>query len=129
MIEEMKELVARKAYKEFREYAMEENEADIASVLEEMPEGELLTFFRILPKDKAADVFAYLPIDVQQHMIVTLHSARLPASLRTFRSMMRPTSWTRCRPTLLRDFSPTQVRRQEARSTRFSNTPTVPPEA
>ena len=71
MIEEMKELVARKAYKEFREYAMEENEADIASVLEEMPEGELLTFFRILPKDKAADVFAYLPIDVQQHMIVT----------------------------------------------------------
>ena len=71
MIEELRELAEKKAYKEFREYAMEENEADIASVLEEMPEGELLTFFRILPKDKAADVFAYLPIDVQQHMIVT----------------------------------------------------------
>ncbi len=71
MIEEMLAMVEKKAYKEFREYAMEENEADIASVLEELPENELLTFFRILPKDKAADVFAYLPIDVQQHMIVT----------------------------------------------------------
>ena len=64
MIEEMLAMVEKKAYKEFREYAMEENEADIASVLEELPENELLTFFRILPKDKAADVFAYLPIDV-----------------------------------------------------------------
>jgi len=70
MIEELRGLVEKKAYKEFREYAIEENEADIASVFEEMPENELLTFFRILPKDKAADVFAYLPIDMQQHMIL-----------------------------------------------------------
>ncbi|MBP5331822.1 MAG: magnesium transporter, partial [Lachnospiraceae bacterium] len=40
------------------------------SLLEELDIEELLTFFRILPKDMAADVFAYLPIDIQQEMIL-----------------------------------------------------------
>ena len=42
----------------------------MASLLEELDIEELLTFFRILPKDMAADVFAYLPIDIQQEMIL-----------------------------------------------------------
>lgn len=67
----MKELVAQKSYKEFREHCEEVNEADIASLLEELPTSELLTFFRILPKSSAADVFAYLPIDIQQKMILS----------------------------------------------------------
>ncbi|MCR5331596.1 MAG: magnesium transporter [Lachnospiraceae bacterium] len=65
-----KELIEKKAYKEFREHSGEINEADMASLLEELDIEELLTFFRILPKDMAADVFAYLPIDIQQEMIL-----------------------------------------------------------
>lgn len=72
MLEELSLSVERKAYKDFRELALEENEPDIASVLEELSQEELLPFFRILPKNKAADVFAYLPIDIQQNMIVSL---------------------------------------------------------
>lgn len=67
----MKDLIAQKSYKEFREHCEELNEADIASLLEELPTNELLTFFRILPKSFAADVFAYLPIDLQQQMILS----------------------------------------------------------
>ena len=66
----IKELIEKKSYKEFREHCADINEADMASLLEELDIGDLLTFFRILPKDMAADVFAYLPIDVQQEMIL-----------------------------------------------------------
>ncbi|MCR5321759.1 MAG: magnesium transporter [Lachnospiraceae bacterium] len=67
---QIKELIEKKSYKGFREHCGDINEADMASLLEELDIGDLLTFFRILPKDMAADVFAYLPIDVQQEMIL-----------------------------------------------------------
>ena len=70
VLEKIKELIEKKAYKEFREHSSDINEADMASLLEELDIEELLTFFRILPKDMAADVFAYLPIDIQQEMIL-----------------------------------------------------------
>ncbi len=66
----IRQLIEKKAYKEFRELCTELNEADMASLLEDLDEDELIKFFRILPKDMAADVFAYLPIDIQQNMIV-----------------------------------------------------------
>ena len=61
----MKSVIERKDYKEFRRMATEMNEADVASVLEDLEEADLLKFFRVLPKNIAADVFAYLPIDLQ----------------------------------------------------------------
>ncbi len=48
------------------------NEADIAAIMEELPVQEQLRIFRLLPKDQAADVFAYLPIEVEQEMITAL---------------------------------------------------------
>ena len=68
----MKEVIERKDFKEFRKMASEMNEADVASVLEELEEADILKFFRVLPKNIAADVFAYLPIDLQQSMILML---------------------------------------------------------
>lgn len=40
-----------------RQYLAELNDADIAGLLEELEEEEMLKVFRILPKDLAADVF------------------------------------------------------------------------
>ena len=68
----MKEVIERRDFKEFRRMASEMNEADVASVLEELEEADILKFFRVLPKNIAADVFAYLPIDLQQSMILML---------------------------------------------------------
>ncbi|MCQ2495066.1 MAG: magnesium transporter [Lachnospiraceae bacterium] len=67
---QMREYIGNKSFKEFRLLAPEMNEADVASLLEELPENEIFPFFRVLPKHIAADVFAYLPIDLQQSMIV-----------------------------------------------------------
>jgi len=72
MPEKMKEIMERRDFKEFRCLAPEMNEADVAALLEELDDPELLKFFRVLPKDIAADVFAYLPIDKQQSMILML---------------------------------------------------------
>lgn len=70
--ERLQKAIEEKSYKEFRETASEMNEADVASAMEELPEKEFIAFFRRLPKDLAADIFAYLPIDVQQNMILAL---------------------------------------------------------
>ncbi len=50
----------------------EANSADIATVMEEFEESELLKIFRILPKNMAADVFSYLEVDNQQFIITSL---------------------------------------------------------
>ena len=71
-IEEILELIKEKQYTRVRQEIMEWNEADIASVLEELPHEELLKIFRILPKSIAADVFAFLPVELEQDIITTL---------------------------------------------------------
>jgi len=45
------------------------NAADIAEELDDFNERDVVKVFRILPKDKAAEVFAYLEPDVQQSII------------------------------------------------------------
>ncbi len=79
-IEELKELLDNKQYTRLRQYLAELNEADIAGILEEMEEEEMLKVFRILPKDLAANAFSYLDVD-NQHMIITSLSAKEAANV------------------------------------------------
>lgn len=69
-LDEIKELLDTKQYTKLRQYLAELNDADIASLMEEMEEEEMLKIFRIMPKDLAADVFSYLDLD-NQHLIIT----------------------------------------------------------
>ena len=71
-LEELIELLNTKQYTKLRQYLAELNEADIASLMEEMEEEDMLKVFRILPKDLAADVFSYLDVDNQQLIITSL---------------------------------------------------------
>ena len=59
-MEEIRELLDTKQYTRLRQRLSELNDADIAAVMEELEEEEMLKVFRILPKDMAADVFSYL---------------------------------------------------------------------
>ncbi|MCI8613652.1 magnesium transporter [Parablautia intestinalis] len=68
----VKELLKTKQYTSLRQKMAEMNAADIAVVLEEMDEEDLLKVFRILPKNMAADVFSYLEVDSQQFIITSL---------------------------------------------------------
>lgn len=69
---EITEMLANKQYTRLRQTLTELNDADIAAVLEELEAEEMLKVFRILPKDLAADVFAYLDVDNQQFIITSL---------------------------------------------------------
>ena len=72
VVEELKELLETKQYTGLRQKLMELNEADIAAIMEEMEEEEMLKIFRILPKDLAADVFSYMEVENQQFIITSL---------------------------------------------------------
>lgn len=79
-MEHIKELLETKQYTSLRQELAELNEADIAALMEELEEEEMLKVFRILPKDLAADVFSYLEVDNQQ-MIITSLSDREAANI------------------------------------------------
>lgn len=68
----IKELLETKQYTRLRQRMADMNIADIAAVMEELKEEELLKVFRILPKNMAADVFSYLEVESQQYIITSL---------------------------------------------------------
>ena len=68
----IRELLYSKQYTRLRQMLSELNDADIAALLEEMEEQDMLKVFRILPKDLAADVFSYMDVDNQQFIITSL---------------------------------------------------------
>lgn len=72
MIKRLQELIEQKSYAEFRKEVTELNEADVALVVTELEAAEQLKIFRILPKDIAADVFSYLPLETQQELLVSM---------------------------------------------------------
>ena len=71
-LEEVLELLETKQYTKLRQSLAELNEADVAALLEELNEEQLLRVFRILPKDLAADVFSYMEPENQQTVIAAL---------------------------------------------------------
>lgn len=71
-MEEIRELLETKQYTRLRQKLSELNDADIAVVMDELEEEEILKIFRILPKDMAADVFSYLEVENQQMIITSL---------------------------------------------------------
>ena len=62
----------QKQYVKLREWLRDLNVADIAAMMEELDEELQLKTFRILPKDMAADIFSYLPIEVEQQIITSI---------------------------------------------------------
>ncbi len=71
-LEVVQELLETKQYTKLRQLLSEMNDADIAACMDELDEADELKVFRILPKDLAADVFAYLEVENQQMIITSL---------------------------------------------------------
>ena len=69
---EIKSLLESKQYTRLRQKVAELNDADIAAVMEDLEDEDLLKMFRILPKSMAADVFSYLEVENQQFIITSL---------------------------------------------------------
>ncbi|MBR1392742.1 MAG: magnesium transporter [Ruminococcus sp.] len=75
LYENIIELLEKRNFKEIKEIFEDMNEADIADLFghfhdnEEVDKRDLPVLFRLLPKDAAADVFAYMEPDMQELLI------------------------------------------------------------
>ena len=69
LIADLLELVGEKKYRQLKEALLELNEVDIALFIEELEPDRTVLVYRMLPKSLAADVFAELEIEEQEHII------------------------------------------------------------
>ncbi|MCI5604080.1 MAG: magnesium transporter [Clostridia bacterium] len=75
MLEEIDALLKMKHFAQVKEMVSEENPADIAVLFDELfgddydEQKEFLILFRLLPKDLAAETFAFMNPDMQQFLI------------------------------------------------------------
>lgn len=71
-VEQFRNLLKNKKYAAVRGLAQDMNVFDVAKVMEEMEDEDMLKMFRLFPKELAADVFAQLEDDSQQYIITQL---------------------------------------------------------
>ena len=76
-INELIELVNEKAYKQIRARLVDLQEADIAELIEELEDRDALIVYRLLPKEIAADVFAFLDIETQSEISMLISEKEL----------------------------------------------------
>ena len=67
----LEELIDKKDFVRAKKILINMNEYDIASIIEKLKDKELTKIFRLLPKDKATDVFINLD-DTVQHKLIKL---------------------------------------------------------
>lgn len=72
MLDNIKTLIKEEKYLQIKKEIIEFDEADIAEILEDLDNQDLIKVFRLLPKDIAAETFSFLDIDYQQIIINSL---------------------------------------------------------
>lgn len=68
-LEELRELYEKKEFSRLKSLLSELNPADIAAVLDELPDNQRLLMFRLLSKEEAAETFVELDSDNQEALI------------------------------------------------------------
>ena len=69
MLEKILTLLENKDYIKLRSTLAEINAPDIAVILEELPNEQVLRLFRFLPKELAAEAFVEMEPETQEHLI------------------------------------------------------------
>ena len=69
IIEKIEDLIKNKRINELHELIEDINSADFPALFEEIDEESITIIYRLLPKEKAAEVFAELDSDVQEKLI------------------------------------------------------------
>ncbi len=69
MKEKVSELIETKKFNHLKEYLQSVNSADLPILFEELDDEKNLIVYRLLSKEKAAEVFAELDSDVQEKLI------------------------------------------------------------
>ena len=71
-VEKWQELMEKGHYVQLREELNEENPANVAEFLEELPADKQLFLFRLLSKDMAAEAFSFLDNDIQEMLVTSI---------------------------------------------------------
>ena len=71
-VEKWQELMEKGQYILLREELNEENPANVAEFLEELPADKQLFLFRLLSKDMAAEAFSFLDNDTQEMLVTSI---------------------------------------------------------
>ena len=69
MTEKALELLKKRNFSQLKTLLSEMNPVDIAGILEEIPQENLLLIYRLLPKELAAEAFAEMDNDLQEILI------------------------------------------------------------
>ncbi len=69
MKEKLEGLIEEKKFNDLRKYLESMNSADFPSLFEEVEDEKMIVIYRILSKEKAAEVFAELDSDIQEKLI------------------------------------------------------------
>ncbi len=73
----IEKLLEIRKYKEIKEILKEMNDVDVAEMLEGFSDEKMIRIFRLLPKDDAADIFAYMSSDREHALIDSLTNKEL----------------------------------------------------
>ena len=77
IFEQVQTALSRRNFQELKQMTAEMNPADIAAVMADLRPEQLLLFFRLLPKDSAADAFVEVDGDIQVELIKGFTDAEL----------------------------------------------------
>lgn len=77
LLEEIISLVEQRKLGKIKEILSEMNEADIAPLFEELEEKDIPVIYRVLPKDLASEVFAYMESETQELLIRSFSDTEL----------------------------------------------------
>ncbi len=81
LLPEIQGLIRERNFAALREIFCDWPPADVAEVIQDMPEDEQVIIFRVLPAALAADVFEYLDIDAQQKLLRAMAHEQVVAIL------------------------------------------------
>lgn len=82
IFESILDLLKNKDYKTLKSLLSEENPADIADLLDELPKEEAVITYRLLPKELATDVFSHLEGDNREALITAFSDTELEEVIR-----------------------------------------------
>jgi magnesium transporter len=81
LLPEIRGLIDERNFAALREIFCDWPRADVAEVIEDLPEDEQVIVFRVLPAALAADVFEYLDIEAQQKLLRAMAHEQVVAIL------------------------------------------------
>ena len=81
LVQQLQQLLEAKEYRKLREMTEDMQPADLAEAMEEMDVQQRLLLFRLMKKDVAAEIFAWLGQEARGELIEKFSDAELTAAL------------------------------------------------